>query len=218
MLTLQRWGPDTCGCRIHEGVEERSEDRPGDPQKLKIYLPYTQVLDLHVARFIRSPQTTIRWPMTALIIGSLPLSIRGNVFFRPLIRFMAWSKQAKARQCLYHAHLGETQELYDTVVEENTRKNRALSIAWQIANDVSDEDLLWLYSAPNKRIAEARQKVLEKIIPLLEIKWGFERDRRPFPHPLALSFPSYASIDWEQRNAIELRCAQNFGQGRVSIV
>ena len=65
---------------------------------------------------------------------------------------MAVSLQPRARQCIYHPHLGETQELYDTVMEENTRKNFALHFAWIVANDVSDEDLRWVVLASNKPI------------------------------------------------------------------
>ena len=82
MLTLQRWSPDTCQCAVHQGVEERAEDHPGDPPKLIIFLPYAQALDLRVARFIRSPRTTKRWPFTGLIAASLPISVRGSTFAR----------------------------------------------------------------------------------------------------------------------------------------
>lgn len=222
MLTLQLWSPDTCRCSVHQGVTEE-QDVPEGGTKDIVYLTHKEAVDLHTDRFIRRPANTVCWPFFRLFRYVSP-TIRQRL--RPLFHNMAHRLQARSRQCLYHEHMGETHDLYDTVHEENTRKNICQHLAWRIANDISNEDMAWLHSSPNQRIRESRQKVLEKVVPLMEIEWGFDRDGPvnqngsvSWKHPavLGLHFPAHAQVPWQKVDAVQAACNSRFPQGLVVV-
>lgn len=219
LLNLQLWSPDTCRCSVHQGVEEWPDDASVESmghQKEITYLTQRESVDLHTDRFIRRPQNTIRWPFFHLF-RHLPLS--GRRHLRPLFHFMASRLQAKAKECDWHRTMGETQQLYDTVYEENTRKNICQHIAWRIANGISDEDMAWLHSSPTKRIFNDRMKILERVIPLIEIAWTLDRDG-PFdtdgsvlwqsPAPLRIIFPPLEPSPFIDMEAIQDACDARF--------
>lgn len=235
MLTLQLWSPDTCRCQVHEGVEEAVYawlpdedgevkqvelpclDDEGNPrQKLKIYLTRAQAVDLHAARFIRGPGSTVRWRRFYLF-RYLPLPARS--WLRPMFHMMAAAIQPRSRLCRYHEHLGETQELYDTLREEQHRKNCAGEIAWKMVNQIADEDLQWMKLAYDAEESAARLAVLERVCPRRKIHWSMGEDRR-----VIISFPPAGMITahMEEQSAgclrmIQAACDDSFGGGRVEI-
>ena len=52
MLTIQIWSPDTCGCVIHQAVDDAN---PGLPP---VYQTYAQAVGVHAERLIARPGTT----------------------------------------------------------------------------------------------------------------------------------------------------------------
>ena len=223
--TLQLWSPDTCDCSVHQAVEELDSDvtYPEGYQKYIYYMTQAESVDLHAERFIRRPRNTVRWPLF-ILFDHLSIAVRKRL--RPLFRTMAWSLQARAKECQYHRKLGESQVLYDTVYEENVRKNICQHLAWRIANGISDEDEAWLNSVPNKRIYEARLDILNRVIPELDIEWGFERDGSmdadgyvdwKYPAPLHLHFPEYADVPWRTVDDVQMACDERFPPGMVVV-
>lgn len=260
LLTPQLWGPDTCQCLIHRGLEEFVYDWLPDPDgglkqverprlaypglvyawrktedggwhpvgenppdagpkgherpQLTIYLTHAQAVDLHVARFIRNPGGIVRWRRFYLF-KYLPTWMR----WPDLVRLMAMALQPHSRRCRVHQHLGETQELYDTIVEEVQRKSYAGEMAWRLANEVTDEDLLWLSLAPDPEEHAARTAVLERTAPRRKIRWDMGPDRQviiTFP-PLGMLTSHMEELPPGGLRAIQLACDARFGQGRVEI-
>ena len=220
LLNLQLWSPDTCRCSVHQGVTEWPDDATLESMnnipKDIVYLTRREAVDLHADRFIRKPENTQRWPFFYLF-QHVSLPIRRHL--RPLFHLMASRVQARSRQCQWHAHMGETQALYDVVYEENIRKNICQHIAWRIANGISDEDLAWLNAAPSKRIHSLRLSILERVVPLLEIDWGIDRDGPmnsdgsigwQSPAPLRIIFPPDVSLGEDKISEVQDACEARF--------
>lgn len=236
LLTLQFWSPDTCKCQVHQGLEEsvydwlpdetgelKQVERPfldadGNPRpKLTVYLTRAQAVDLHTARFIRGPGNTVRWRRFYLF-RYLPLSWRRAL--RPLFHFMAGQLQTGSRRCVHHLHLGETQALYDTLREEQRRKNLSGELAWRMANEISQEDFQWVGLAYDDEESKTRMKVLEWVCPRHKIRWEMGPDREvvlTFP-PVGMLTAHMEKLAARGLKTIQAACDDDFGPGRVVVV
>ena len=63
------------------------------------------------------------------------------------------------RRCPAHASLTKDTEIYGTVVEENTRKNKAFGLAQGIVPNLTTEDYEWSFDANRKLRATFRGKL-----------------------------------------------------------
>ena len=212
MDSVQVCQPDTCTCLVHQAVDT---DLPAGQRVLR-YVTYAEAVEIHVRHFWARPEST-----NYRIWWSVPRKSKPGRQKSPK-RIIALV-QPHPRLCPHHAHLGYSQEMYETVLELNVRKNQARSLAWEVANDINDEDLAWVALATDEPILrhrsgrpyvtserEERRVSLSRVFPPEAVEWEVR-------HPGEVVVLKYLR-DWlprSQADAIQAACNGRFGVSKV---
>ena len=208
---------DTCECLVHQAGDQDA----ADGQRVMRYVTYEQAMEIHRWHFDERPGSTNTqtwWQMPARAArrrGDPPTPVIALVQPRP-------------RLCQWHAHLGFTQAMYQTVKGLNDRKSEACWLAWKIGNNVSDEDLQWVllgdaetpwpYKEPGTgRIfmsteREQRMLGLVTVFPQNTVFWSVKQPG-DFVHLHYLR-------EWlaeDTANAIQATCDAQWGPGKVVV-
>lgn len=188
---VQIWQPDTCECLVHQAGDQdflasEASLYPADANgsvtidslnlnmnlgdtggRVMRYVTYDEALEIHFQHFLARPYTTNTGPYISL------KQKRALLHHFSRLRRVIRQVQPQPRLCQDHAHIGYTQAMYDTVKELNQRKNLACWRAWQIGNNVTDEDLLWV------SLGDARKPILVPGLKgLVEPRVSTEREER----------------------------------------
>ena len=214
---VQVWSPDTCGCIVHEAGDQEADDT----SRVMRYVTYKEAQEIHSWHFDEQSKSTN--VQTWWQIPNRAGRRRGDLP-TPVIVLV----QPRPRLCQWHAHLGFTQEMYQTVKGLNERKNAARWLAWKIGNNVSDEDLQWMllgdaetpwpYKEPGTgRIfisteREQRMLGLVTVFPQDAVFWSVKQPG-DFVHLHYLR-------EWlaeDTADAIQATCDAQFGAGHVVV-